>query len=340
MARGGINKALVKQARDAVLAKGQYPSIDTVRIALGNTGSRTTIHRYLKELDLEEGARLDDEALLNDTLKDLVARLAGQLRQDAQNVVDEMENRHQADKAQWASDKASLDKALAEAQARAGAQEADVNLLQEQLSSTIEALQQSDTQSQRLQQRVNDFEALVAEKDHRIQSLEDKHQHHREALEHYRQSVKEQREQDQRRHETQVQQLQSEQRQLSQSLSLRLGEITELNRENSRLATETKELRKQLSGSQDAASSLEHQLKVSESRAAAADSKVRASQEASDKQAETLKAVQAQLADSEKEQAQLATKVIKLETELEIKNGFIRDWGTTTKADTNPALPT
>lgn len=40
MARGGINKALVKQARDEVLVKGQNPSIDAVRIALGNTGPK------------------------------------------------------------------------------------------------------------------------------------------------------------------------------------------------------------------------------------------------------------------------------------------------------------
>jgi len=36
MARGGINKALVKQAREALLARGENPSIDTVRIELGN----------------------------------------------------------------------------------------------------------------------------------------------------------------------------------------------------------------------------------------------------------------------------------------------------------------
>ncbi|WP_434113382.1 DNA-binding protein [Paraburkholderia caffeinilytica] len=35
-------------ARDALIAQGQHPSLDAIRIALGNTGSRTTIHRYLK----------------------------------------------------------------------------------------------------------------------------------------------------------------------------------------------------------------------------------------------------------------------------------------------------
>lgn len=48
MARGGVNKAIVLEARRALLARGENPSIDAVRIELGNTGSKTTIHRYLK----------------------------------------------------------------------------------------------------------------------------------------------------------------------------------------------------------------------------------------------------------------------------------------------------
>ncbi|AFM65147.1 TPA: cointegrate resolution protein T [Pseudomonas aeruginosa] len=47
MARGGINKALVQKARQAILARGENPSIDAIRVELGNTGSKTTIHRYL-----------------------------------------------------------------------------------------------------------------------------------------------------------------------------------------------------------------------------------------------------------------------------------------------------
>ena len=45
MARGGITKKAVEQARNALLARGESISIDAVRIELGNTGSKTTIHR-------------------------------------------------------------------------------------------------------------------------------------------------------------------------------------------------------------------------------------------------------------------------------------------------------
>lgn len=37
------------QAADQLAADGVHPSVDTVRVELGNTGSRTTINKYLKE---------------------------------------------------------------------------------------------------------------------------------------------------------------------------------------------------------------------------------------------------------------------------------------------------
>ena len=36
MARGGVNKALVLKARSALLARGENPSIDAVRIEMGS----------------------------------------------------------------------------------------------------------------------------------------------------------------------------------------------------------------------------------------------------------------------------------------------------------------
>ena len=54
MARAGIYKSEVLRARDKLLATGRNPSIDAVREELGS-GSKTTIHRYLKEIEEEEG---------------------------------------------------------------------------------------------------------------------------------------------------------------------------------------------------------------------------------------------------------------------------------------------
>ncbi len=58
MARAGLNKFNVQQARDTLLARGINPSVDAVRVELGNTGSKTTIHRYLKELEAEDATQL------------------------------------------------------------------------------------------------------------------------------------------------------------------------------------------------------------------------------------------------------------------------------------------
>ena len=55
MARSGLYKSDIQKARDRLLAQGKHPSVDAVRVELGNTGSKSTIHRYLKELEEEDG---------------------------------------------------------------------------------------------------------------------------------------------------------------------------------------------------------------------------------------------------------------------------------------------
>jgi hypothetical protein len=56
MARSGLTKSQVREARDRLLAEGRHPSVDAVRHALGDSGSKSTIHKYLKELRAEDGA--------------------------------------------------------------------------------------------------------------------------------------------------------------------------------------------------------------------------------------------------------------------------------------------
>ena len=80
MARGGIYKSEVVRARANLLAQGRYPSVDAIRVELGNTGSKSTIQRYLKEIEEEQGGRASSAAGLSDAIKDLAARLAEQLQ--------------------------------------------------------------------------------------------------------------------------------------------------------------------------------------------------------------------------------------------------------------------
>ena len=245
MARGGINKALVQKARQAILARGENPSIDAVRVELGNTGSKTTIHRYLKELEDAERGRDAGSIPLSEQLANLVGQLADQLEEDAQATVAQ-EREHLARERLDFQNQARL------AEGRIQQLESLSSGLTEQLRTAQQALQQEQQQRQqaqienaRLLQANRDLEERLQDRDGQIRSLEEKHQHARDALEHYRQASKEQREQEQRRHETQVQQLQLELRQLQQTLIIKQDELTQLNRDNARLLAEARQLQKE-----------------------------------------------------------------------------------------------
>jgi len=97
MARTGLEKSDVRKARDSLLAQSQYPSVDAVRIALGNTGSKTTIHKYLKELDEEEGSGTrDHRASISEALQVLVERLAARLAEEADVRIEQVTQEYSA----------------------------------------------------------------------------------------------------------------------------------------------------------------------------------------------------------------------------------------------------
>ncbi len=242
MARGGVNKAVVLKARNALLARGEHPSIDAVRIEMGNTGSKTTIHRYLKELD--QGDLTPPS--INDELAELVARLAQRLNEQADERVDQAQVAHNA-----ALEKLHLE--LTATQRHAAEQQARLETLNQTLEQqaatllyTEQTLAREQTDNVRLAQANQDLETRLADKAEQIRSLEDKHQHAREALEHYRNSIKDQRDQEQRRHEGQVQQLQMELRQAQQSLMISREDITQLNRDSERLLAESRASQREL----------------------------------------------------------------------------------------------
>ncbi|THG83088.1 cointegrate resolution protein T [Pseudomonas sp. A-1] len=248
MARGGINKALVHKARQTLLARGEHPSIDAVRVELGNTGSKTTIHRYLRELEASESERPVQEVTLGQELGELVAQLAARLEEEAQQTV-------APEREALARERVEYQQQLTEAAGRIRQLEADNAALSGQLQAARAACaeeqqlrHQAQIEGARLLQAGEDLAARLADRDAQVVSLEQKHQHAREALEHYRTASKEQREQEQRRHEAQVQQLQVELRQLQQTLIVKQDELTRLNRDNERLVTEARQLRRDMAG--------------------------------------------------------------------------------------------
>ncbi|WP_431038209.1 DNA-binding protein [Pseudomonas yamanorum] len=253
MARGGINKAVVQTARLAILARGENPSIDAVRIEMGNTGSKTTIHRYLKELDESETRQTITEAPIDDELGELVARLAQRLKEKAQEPIDLALAQFQQQKAALLAQVEELEATHSQLKQQFDIQAAALADESAALQSTRSSLQTEQTRNAGLSQACSDYELRISDKDEQIRSLEEKHLHARDALEHYRNAIKDQREQEQRRHEGQLQQVQAELRQAQQSAMVRQDEITQLHRDNERLLIEHRVTVKELSALQEQA---------------------------------------------------------------------------------------
>lgn len=320
MANSGINKAQVKKARDALIARGTNPSIDAVRIELGNTGSKGTIHKYLNELAQESGVALGDNIALGDTLGHIVADLANQLQGEAQAIVKEASETHQAEVKR-------LNDRLVEQQRLLTAANQQHETLSQSLAEaersrelSVRSEQELALKAERLAQQLESQKELIAQKDAHIISLEEKHHHAREALEHYRNSVKDQREQDQRRHEHQVQQLQAEIRQLYQTLSLKQTDITQLNKDNARFATEISEARRQLRTGEQHQLSLTAQLKTCEESLLTMTTKFTDSARQQREDADVITDLKQQLAALQQASQSMQVELITTKTELTVKN--------------------
>lgn len=246
MARAGIYKSEVKKARDALLAQGRHPSIDAVRAELGNTGSKTTIHRYLRELEEEEGAGFGKKVAVSEALQDLVDRLAARLHEEAEERISEVRDEYTRQIANRDETIAAQKREIEEFGIKLQHAESTLHTEQVAHEATRQTLQALTVTKAQLDQQVSSFKERLAENDAHRQSLEEKHQHAREALEHYRQAAKDQREQEQRRHEQQMQQLQAEVRTLNQTLIVKQHELTQLHQETGRISAELIAMRTEL----------------------------------------------------------------------------------------------
>lgn len=232
MARLGLGKAEVREARDALVAAGRHPSVDAVRIALGNTGSKTTIHRYLREIEADAGARARQAASLSEALQEMVGGLAEGVQQEADRRISAAEARLAAERQEIAAQlaqSADAQKTLAD---RLQGSEAALAASHAALEQTRAELNACGAIVQQMEERIAGMVVRLTEKDTTIASLEDKHRTARESLELYRAAAKEQRDQELRRHEHQVQSLQLELRRGQERMTEKDRELLRVNREN------------------------------------------------------------------------------------------------------------
>jgi chromosome segregation ATPase len=173
MARTGINKADVLLARQTLIARGENPSIDAVRIEMGNTGSKTTIHRLMRELDTTEGQV--PPGLIDEELNSLVTRLSNRLRAQAQEQIGEAQNRLDAQKQELQDALRNTQRQLADLVDRHAAQTTKLGLQTATLLSTQKELQVEQKENARLAQAVKDSGSRLQDKDEQIRSLKEQH---------------------------------------------------------------------------------------------------------------------------------------------------------------------
>jgi hypothetical protein len=273
MARGRVYKSEVQAARDQLLRQGTNPSLDAVRIALGNTGSKTTIHRLMKELEAEEvGATATASEAVSGALQDLVAQLAGQLRQEAENVVATGQLRAEAQVAAAQAEVSRMTDQAREASEQIRRLQASLDETQQRFATSEETLRDRDRTIVGLHERFAGLERQLAEREAHLASMDAKHQQARDALEHFRLASKEQREIEARQHEQAVQALQVELRRATESAATKNDELLALNRDNARLTEQAgqhvkdlREVRRTLQAAQERGAEAEGLRQINQS---------------------------------------------------------------------------
>lgn len=246
MARAGIYKSEVVRARDSLLAMGRYPSIDAIRGELGNTGSKGTIHRYLKEIEEEEGGGTGAQVAVSEAIQDLAARLAERLHEEADQRLAALSDKHKAETTGLNDTISALRNEVESFRSQSERQAVELAAEKSAHAETLATLQEEKVVRAQMAQHIQDMEGQqTKEEAHRI-SLEEKHQHAREALEHFRTAAKEQREQDQRQFEQQIQFLQGELRAAKETVNAKQQELIHSHQDNARLSSEQAHLRSEL----------------------------------------------------------------------------------------------
>jgi DNA repair exonuclease SbcCD ATPase subunit len=267
MARAGIYKSEVVRARNNLLAMGRYPSIDAIRGELGNTGSKGTIHRYLKEIDEEEGGSIGTQVAVSEAIQDLAGRLAERLHEEADQRLAELTDKHKAEIAALNDTIAGLRNEVESFRSQSERQTVELAGERAAHTETLAALQEERIVRAQMSQRIQDMEGQQAKDEaHRV-SIEEKHQHAREALEHFRTAAKEQREQDQRQFEQQIQFLQGELRTAKDTVNANQQELIRSHEDNARLSSELTHARSELhrqEGEVRSLRSVKEQLAVAE----------------------------------------------------------------------------
>ena len=174
MSRSGLTKNMVKQARDVLISQNKYPSVDAVRIELGNTGSKSTIHKYLKELEEDGEQSIGQNLSVSETIQSLVIRLAEQLHIEANVEVEKIKETSQINEERFKEEIQALRNELS--QTKMVLQECDINMNEQQKINEIlkTSLDQEIIAKNRLEQQVVNLNESLKQNKEYLCSLEEK----------------------------------------------------------------------------------------------------------------------------------------------------------------------
>lgn len=229
MARAGVTKGEVQRARLALIKAGRHPSIDAIRIELGNTGSKATIFRHLKDIEADEGGAGVPQGSISDELLAFVTNLACRLEFEAQERFDALKAGH-------AEEVRGLREQLEKARGEARSSRAETERCQVELSTERSARQRVEAElaalrlehgqlTTQLTAQLEGAQEQIRAAQAQVASLEEKHTHAREALEHFRNASREQRDREARQHEQQLQYLQREVASAAEALTAKQTEL-------------------------------------------------------------------------------------------------------------------
>jgi chromosome segregation ATPase len=243
MARGGITETEVRRARDSLLARGMTPSYASIRIELGNTGSISTIQKHLAkidEYDLSQGVASPRPPILSERIGTLIEGLANELKLNSEEVIARALEDSKAKLARVESRNQEIISELDKARAVLVDNESTIADLRKSLG-IITA--EKDGMTLDLKEALSRIDGLLETQKSNLrhmETLEELSKHSREALEHYRESIKVQRAKEERAYNDQLRKLGVENRKLADTLSLKMQNITSLSSDTARLSVELK----------------------------------------------------------------------------------------------------
>lgn len=221
-----VTKSDIRTARTELLAAGKYPSRDAIRIQLGNRGSKSTIVKFMREIEAEEHGKEGTHASLSEPLLNTVSLLASTLRKESDEIVSQVETRMQ-------SEIESRDHRIAELQKELADKHDSIISLEESIKAAEQDKAAAYTEIENTQVKLNQSNhntelasARLKEQLVTIKALETRNEQTREQLIHFRDSQSTLLNAMKSEHETEVAGLRHQVSSLNATISAKQEEIT------------------------------------------------------------------------------------------------------------------